>query len=631
MNDPTLNENVNQNNIDEPTAAQSAAQPGGEVKPPQPTADTPVPPQSMTGAPFPPQPAPGGTYPYTNGADNSPLSALRTPLSGPPYTVLRPVQKPAFPVGRRDYLFACGFLLLCIAVVAMGLFGGFNLGFTVSYGALFLALTAYLKRPGVSPGPFGCVCGGLALATTSVFFLCANFQLKFFACMSILCLSSVWFYSLSGRTEEKGDLGLVKNLFEYTAGSTVTHFGEGWRGLLFSGDRKTFGKALVGVLCALPVAVVAMVLLVKADGAFEALTLSLLDRSLILILKIGMGLFAGVFVIAFALAMKKTDPEARKDPAPGKLDAVYAAAFTAVLCLCYCFYLFSQLAYFFDAFRGLIPPEYDFSFSDYARQGFFELCWIAGINFAVVFAALLLAKPKDGRLHPVLKGACTFICLFTLLVIATAIAKMAMYIREYGMTELRVGTGAFMCFIVAVFMALTLRLYLPKVRVLRVALIGAACTVLLLGAGNYDGWIAAYNAKTVYADNPGVSAAEELNDLGPAGVPYIVELTKNADPKVAERADEVLRDMRYEYYDYVFDNDFDSEDFDFIAEPEFRYDVKLQSGFNRYNIPVARAYKALDAYFADPENAAKTAVPESSAVPETTAAPEVSTEGATEP
>ena len=117
----------------------------------------------------------------------SPLSALRTPLS----------------VSRRDYLFAGGFLLLCVAVVSMGLFGGFNLGFTVSYGALFLALSAYLKRPGASPGAFGCVCGALSLAMTTVFFLCANFQLKFFACVSILCLSSVWFYSLSGRTEEK--------------------------------------------------------------------------------------------------------------------------------------------------------------------------------------------------------------------------------------------------------------------------------------------------------------------------------------------------------------------------------------------------------------------------------------------
>ena len=560
-----------------------------------------------------PQAVPGAPYPYAPNAGG--------------FSAAPAVQKEAFPVGGRDYMFAGGFLLLCVAVVAMGLFGAFNLGFTVSYAALFLALSAYLKRPDVTPGAFGCVCGALALATTSVFFLSANFQLKFFACVSIICLSSVWFYTLSGRKEEKGDLGLLKNLVEHTAGSTAQHFGESWRGLLFSGNRKTVGKALVGVLCALPVAVAAVALLVKADGAFEALTLSLLDRSLILILKIGMGLFAGVFVIAFALAMKKTDPETRKDPAPGKLDAVYAAAFTAVLCLCYCFYLFSQLAYFFDAFRGLIPAEYDFSFSDYARQGFFELCWIAGINFVVVFAVLILARPKNGRLHPVLKGTCTFICLFTLLVIATAVAKMVMYIKEYGMTELRVGTGAFMCFIVAVFVALTLRLYLPKVRVLRAALIGAACTVLLLGAGNYDGFIASYNAKTIYAENPGDSAVDELRDLGPDGVPYIVALTKNADPKVAKRADEALYDLCYDYYGYDYDFDSAGTRTDSFA-PIYDFSVKTQSGFNRYNVPVAKAYEALDAYFtgdAPLRDAVTDRLPELNTVPVPT------TEGATEP
>ena len=559
--------------------------------------------------------------------NKTPNSELRTPNYS--CSELRTPNSSSFSVNRKDYLFAGGFLLLCVAVVTMGLFGGFNLGFTVSYGALFLALSAYLKRSDVFPGFFGCVCGALALATTSVFFLCANFQLKFFACVSILCLSSVWFYTLSGRKEEKGDLGLVKNLFEHTAGSTVLHFGESWRGLLFSGNRKTVGKALVGVLCALPVAVAAVALLVKADGAFEALTLSLLDRSFLLILKIGMGLFAGVFVIAFALAMKKTEPEARKDPAPGKLDAVYAAAFTAVLCLCYCFYLFSQLAYFFDAFRGLIPAEYDFSFSDYARQGFFELCWIAGINFVVVFAVLGLARPKNGKLHPVLKGACTFICLFTLLVIATAVAKMVMYIREYGMTELRVGTGAFMCFIVAVFAALTLRLYWPKVRVLRVTLIGAACTVLLLGAGNYDGFIASYNAQTIYAENPGDSAVDELRDLGPDGVPHIVELAQNPNSKVAEKADEALRDLRFEYYEYDYDYDAMLATLQEDVEPEFRYDVKTQAGFNRWNLPVAKAYEALDAYFTG-DSPLRDAVTERLTEP-TTAPPAPTTEEVTEP
>lgn len=528
-----------------------------------------------------------GMYPAAQGGDGSPRSALRAPFS----------------VSRRDYGFAAGLIAICVAVVFMGAFCGFHLGFTLSGLGLFAALSVYLKRPGVKTGPFACVCGGLAAATFAVFTLCADEQIKLFACAAVIGLSAVWFDALTGRTEEKGDFGLVYNLINHVAGNTFSHFGQTWRGLLFSGQRKTFGKALIGVLCAAPVAAAAVALLVKADGAFEAMTAALLENSFLLIVKIVLGVLAGVFVVSYAMGLRKTEPESQKDPAPGRLDVTYAAAFTAVLCVCYCFYLFSQLAYFFDAFKGMLPEGYEISFSDYARQGFFELCWIAALNCAVVFAVLLLARPKNGRLHPALKGTCTFICLFTLVVIATAVAKMALYISEYGMTRLRVGTGVFMCLIVAVFVALTLRVFLPKVRVLRVALIGAACAVLLLGTGNYNAFIARYNDAHIYNDNPGVSAADELYELGPEGVPSLVKLTECGNPKVAERAGKTLRDLLYDYYDYTYLNE------DYTGDPVFDYDRRTKDGFCWYSIPLAKAYDALDGYFAAHPDEVKKEVP----------------------
>ena len=114
---------------------------------------------------------------------------------------------------------------------------------------------------------------------------------------------------------------------------------------------------------------------------------------------------------------------------------------------------------------------------------------------------------------------------------------------------------------------------------------------------------------------------DELRDLGPDGVPYIVALTKNADPKVAKRADEVLEDLQYDYYEYVFA---ENPVFD-----HFNYQQKTQGGFNHYNIPVAKAYKALDAYFTG-DSPLRDAVTDR--LPELTTAPPVpTTEGATEP
>ena len=612
MNEAPTNENVMNHNNEpaiEPTARQNAQSPR--------------------------QTAPDGTYPYANGVDHSPHSALRTPLSSTPYPYAPnaeifpdpSVKKPPFAVSGRDYGFAAAFAALCVAVVAMGLFGGLNLGFTLSYGALFLMLSAYLKRPRVLPTPFGWACGSLALVSTVSYCLYTDFQIKFFMSVAVCCLSAVWFYELSGRKEEKGDFGLIRNLLEHTAGNTASHFGESYRGLLFSGSRKGVGKALIGVLCALPVAAVAVTLLVKADGAFEALTVTLLENSFLLLVKIGLGLFAGVFVIAFALAMRKTEPQPQKEPSPGRLDAVYAAAFTAVLCMCYCFYLFSQLAYFFDAFRGMIPEGYEISFSDYARQGFFELCWIAGINFAVVFAALALVKPKNGKLPLPVKVTCTFICLFTLVVIATAVAKMVLYINEYGMTQLRVRTGLFMCFIVAVFVALSLRLYWQKARVLRVALLGAAVTLLVLGMGNDNAFIARYNDANVYKDNPGYSAVEEQRELGPEGVPYLVKLAQCPNRKVAQAADEALYALCDEYYRYDYDFESSGPNGGSYA-PIYDFSVKTRDGFDQYNAAVTKAYEALDAYFTGEKPLRETVADR---LTEPTTAPEIFKEETTRP
>ena len=49
------------------------------------------------------------------------------------------------------------------------------------------------------------------------------------------------------------------------------------------------------------------------------------------------------------------------------------------------------------------------------------------------------------------------LCGFTLFIIATALAKMLLYIRAYGLTQLRVYTAWFMVLLAAVFLVLILR------------------------------------------------------------------------------------------------------------------------------------------------------------------------------
>lgn len=131
--------------------------------------------------------------------------------------------------------------------------------------------------------------------------------------------------------------------------------------------------------------------------------------------------------------------------------------YTAVtpVCILYVMFFISQANYFLSAFSGRLPDGY--IYSDYARKGFFELCIISMINFAVILIINLLAK-KGGRNKPAaLKIYSLILCAFTLVMIAVAISKMVIYISAYGLTRLRVYTMWFMVLMAFFFVIIAIK------------------------------------------------------------------------------------------------------------------------------------------------------------------------------
>lgn len=139
---------------------------------------------------------------------------------------------------------------------------------------------------------------------------------------------------------------------------------------------------------------------------------------------------------------------------------LFSLTFLGLMSVVYFIYMFSQTAYFFSAFSGILPEGYTFTFADYARRGFFETEAIAFINLAIMSLFLLLTqRGNSGKLNGVLKGFMTFISAFTVLLIATAVSKMAMYINIYSLTRLRLFTTVFMLATAAVIVAFAVYIY----------------------------------------------------------------------------------------------------------------------------------------------------------------------------
>ena len=497
-------------------------------------------------------------------------------------------EKPTYLLERKDWIFAAALPFCTLFTVIAGVWGGFQAGFTAAYLVIFALFTAYLACRGTKAGAYACGCGVLAVLLSAVYTVTSGAAIRFFALCMMAVLSVVWFSALAGKRVFPGELGLAKRVLWQT-GYMIERMPRSISSLFSakSPHAKRMAKILLGLLCAAPVLGVVIALLIRSDAAFEGLMGHLFADVGVTIVQIILTLIVFPFLLSFGFSTRKDADEAQKEKQHKGLDTLFIAAFLGVLCVCYLVYLVSQLAYFFSAFSGILPEDFSFSYAEYARRGFFELCWIAGINLALLYLMLLLSKRTNDRPPVVLRVLGVFIDLFTLLLICTAQAKMILYIRAYGVTVKRLGTSAFMLLMAVVFLAMLLRFFIPRVRVLPVAVVTAAVIVLILGVGNMHGFAARYN-YTAY-ENGALTTIDTayLRRLGDEGVPYLVELAKRGSRGAYAQLC-IAVEERYEgEYENIQNG---QEELSYFCPTE-----KNAGKLTQFSVPRRKAYAALDA------------------------------------
>lgn len=506
-------------------------------------------------------------------------------MAPPVATPIPKVIKPLFDLTKRD----AGFVVLagCVGIftAAFGICQGFSLGIGLSILLAVILFGVYFAK-GNKISPSTLTYGILSLGTAVVFVTTTNHSVRFAGFLTAVLLALVCFYEMvQGKT--KGNKETVNALYATVAGLGNT--GVAIKSLFANkkGDKKILGKVLVGIICALPVVALVLALLISSDDAFRGMMQQLFDNTFETILKCILGLCIALLMIAFGFTFRFKRTETMKSSKFSGIDTVYVLSFLSAVGVCYLLYLFSQLAYFFSAFQGFLPQGIP-TYSQYARYGFFEMCIIAFINLSLVFLTLLYTKKSNGQLHPLIKGIATFIGAFTLVIIATAISKMVLYIGAYGMTVLRLTTSAFMVFTVILFVSVILRIYCSKINVIKTALVAAGCLVILMGTVNVNALCAKYNYESYKNGTLSTIDVESLYFLGEEGIPYLVELAQS-DSVYCEDAMSLLANTYI--YDY-FDDMRHREDF----SVEDLKENQKNKGFGYYSIPRQRAYDSLYQY-----------------------------------
>lgn len=224
-----------------------------------------------------------------------------------------------------------------------------------------------------------------------------------------------------------------------------------------------------------------------------------------------------------------------------KLPAVILMIPVLVLLVIYGLFFFTQWDTYMSAFSGILPPA--FTAAEYARNGFFELCAVALINTALGTAMSLFMKETDKASVLLKKIANTLLAFATLILIATALSKMILYIKRFDLTVLRLLTSVILIVIALGFTVSILSQWIRRIKVMPVLIVTVSLILLTTPFLNVRGRIAKYNVDTYLAraeqgikDNH-IDVSYLVHDLGSAGVPEAVRLLESGKLEYRDKSD----------------------------------------------------------------------------------------------
>ncbi|MGH2921694.1 MAG: DUF4173 domain-containing protein [Gaiellaceae bacterium] len=208
------------------------------------------------------------------------------------------------------------------------------------------------------------------------------------------------------------------------------------------------------------------------------------------------------------------------------LGGTEVAVVLGLLNLLFLAFVLVQLRYLFGG-ASLVAERTDLTYAEYARHGFFELVAVA----ALVLPLLLLGdwllrreRRRDEVVFRVLAGA---LLVLLAVVMGSALERMRLYQREYGLTELRVYATGFMVWLAVVLgWAATTVLRSRRDLFAVGALASGFAAIFAMNALNPDALIARTNLE-----RPNLDVAY-LTQLSDDATPALVDALPTLDPKL---------------------------------------------------------------------------------------------------
>jgi hypothetical protein len=290
-------------------------------------------------------------------------------------------------------------------------------------------------------------------------------------------------------------------------------------------------SVVVGGLLALPLMLVFGALLVSADAIFERLVVHLFDIDFTTIIShlslIGLLTWLSDGYVRSLLLQPRRNTPPRLGGQMLSLGGIEIGIVLGCLNILFLTFIVVQFRYFFGG-ETQVQVAPGLSYAVYARRGFFELVMVAAMVLPLLLLADWLMK-KDAKQTAcrILSG--TLVAML-MVIMVSAFQRMWLYQCEYGLTELRLYTTAFMGWLAVVFVWFTVTVLRGRrERFVFGALVAGGVAVVALHIVNPDAFIVRVNVA--HAQTGRTFDVRYATSLSADAVPALLE-TLPASPSL---------------------------------------------------------------------------------------------------
>ena len=420
---------------------------------------------------------------------------------------------------------------------------------------MFLFTFVFLKVKGNKVPATSVLTGISAIVLSSSLIVSSNSFIHFFSYVYCLCAYCYFVYNVQGNAIKKGFSNYL--IADWIEAVFILPFislkKPQMHHAMFSGKNKSGLNVIKKLVIGLGVAVIPTSFafaLLSYDNSFVNLVTGIFNFqsfsfweyffSLIFAIPLGMCLF-GLYLTCSDKNTSGTISEEKTKKLAEKISIaplITIVAAVVPLLSVYVLFFISQRQYYVSGFTGVLPEG--FSYAEYAREGFFQLCTVSVINLVVIVLLILFTK-KSKAAGVFLKIITLVFSVCTLVLISTAIAKLIMYINIYGLTQKRFYAAWFMIVIALVFVAVAVSRFAPKISVVTVSVIIVLTSFTGLALCNADRLIAKYNVDRYLNGTISTVDVVAMENLGDAAMPELVRLALYLD---SVKGTDIMEDVR---------------------------------------------------------------------------------------